>query len=229
MNRPRFQRRLRFILGWLAASWLLAGCSSFRTEMGRPLPAKLDDFAEGRTRVESVVRELGPPNQASRMADGFAFLYEYSLLNEFQLGFSMNLPIVRWFKFVKAWNRLDQQGLLLTFDGEGVLRSAGVGKWQENLGGGSAVQILVVVMSLSDVAELLRPADAHDWGELLLQPPPIALNSAQSLRNGEHGLQQRIAPDYAGQHTLEMEKPSTEKEKKKIKKDYQGQSNETSY
>jgi len=50
------------------------------------------------------------------------------------------------------------------------------------------------------------------------------LNSAQSLRNGQHGFQQRIAPEYAGQQTLEMTKPKTEREKKKIKRNYTSQS-----
>jgi hypothetical protein len=191
--------------------------------MGRPLTADTKGFAEGRTRVDTVVHELGPPNEATRLPDGFAFLYEYSRMSEFQLGFSVNLPIIRWLKFVKAWNHLDEHSLLLTFDQQGVLRSVGSGAWQQSLGGGQAVQLLFVAMSLSDLSDFLSPADAHDWGEALLQAPPIALNSASSLRFGEHGLQQRIAPDYAGQHTLEMTQPKTEKEKRKIKKDYQWQ------
>jgi hypothetical protein len=189
--------------------------------MGQPLTGRPDEFTEGRTRVEAVVRELGPPNQASRLPDGFAFLYEYSRVSEFQFGISVDISFLRWIKFVKAWNSLNQQSLILTFDDQGVLRSAGLAAWQEGLGGGSAAQIVFAVISLSDVSDILQPADAHSWGKLLLQPLPVALNSAQSLRVGEHGLQQRIAPDYAGQHTLEMTNPKTEKEKKRIKKNYQ--------
>jgi hypothetical protein len=200
---------------------LLSGCSSFKTEMGKPLPAAAKNLAEGQTRVDTVVHELGPPNEASRLPNGFAFLYEYSVVSEFQFGFSANIPVVRWLKFVKAWNYLDQQSLILTFDDEGVLRSVGSGNWEESLGGGSAVQILFSAISLSDVSRILRPADAHAWGEQLIQPLPVALNSAQNLRTGKHGLQQRIAPEYAGQSTLEMTKPRTEKEKKRMKKNYQ--------
>jgi hypothetical protein len=210
---------LRFLS--LAAALLLTACSSFRTEMGRPLPARLDEFAEGRTRVETVVRELGPPNQASRLPRGFAFLYEYSVISEFQFGISVDFSFLRWLKFVKAWNYLNQQSLILTFDDQGVLRSAGSAAWKEGLGGGGAAQLVFAVISLSDVSSILQPADAHSWGKLLLQPLPVALNSAQNLRSGEHGVQQRIAPDYAGQHTLEMTKPKTEKEKKRTKKNYQ--------
>jgi hypothetical protein len=189
--------------------------------MGQPLAGKADGFAEGRTRVDAVLRELGPPDQASRLPGGFAFLYEHSVMSEFQLGFSVNAPVVRWFKFIKAWNHLDQESLLLVFDDRGVLRSAGTGNWKESLGGGSAAQILFVVMSLSDITDFLRPADTHEWGKALLQPLPVALNSAQDIGSGAHGLELRIAPDYAGQRTLEMSLPKTEKEKRKIKKNYQ--------
>src|SRR5262249_35027523 len=204
----------------LAMPLLLAGCSSFRTEMGQPLPAE-SSFASGHTRAVEVIHELGPPNRVSRLTDGFAFFYEHSLMTEFQRGIGLNLPVARWFKFVKAWNHLDQQSLLLTFDHQGVLKSSGSGKIEDSLGGGTGVQFLFMVMSFSDVSKFLKPADAHGWGEILLQPPPVALNSAQSLTSGEHGLEMSIAPDFAGQHTMEMIQPKTDREKKKIKKDYQ--------
>jgi hypothetical protein len=203
--------------------FLLTGCSYFRNEMGQPLSTKSNSFREGQTRIDAVVHQLGPPNRASRMSDGVAFLYEYSRMTEFQLGIGLNVPVIRWFKFLKAWNNIEQQNLLLTFDNQGVLRSAGSDNWQESLGGGTGVQFLFVVMSFSDMSKFLRPADALGWGEMLLQAPPIALNSAQNLRSGQNGLQQRITPDFAGQHTLEMTEPKTEKEKRKVKKDYQWQ------
>jgi hypothetical protein len=217
------ERRLPLLFSFALLASLGSGCSYFRTEMGQPLPAKANEFAEGRTHVETVIHDLGPPNQATRLPDGFAFLYEYTRVTEFQLGISANISFLRWFKFVKAWNRLNQESLVLVFDNQGVLRAAGPGRWEESLGGGSAMQILFAVLSLSDVSEILRPADAHSWGENLLQPLPIALNSDQNLRTGEHGLELRIAPHYAGQTTLEMYKPKTEKEKKRIKKNYQMQ------
>src|SRR5690242_6189934 len=120
---------------WLFALWIAfalcgpTGCSSFRTQMGKPLTDESKKFAENQTRVDAVLHELGPPHQVSRLPDGFVFLYEYSLINEFQLGFSMNLPVVRWLKFLKAWNYLEQQALELSFDEKGVLRGAGSRNW----------------------------------------------------------------------------------------------------
>ena len=191
--------------------------------MGTPLQTHVNDYTIGQTRVETLVHEMGPPNEATRLPDGFAFLYEYSRIKEFQLGITVNVTFLRYFKFLHAWNSLEQQALLVTFDDRGVMRDAAVRKWKESLGGGSALQFIVQVMSLSDVSRLLRPADANSWSEWLLQPPPTTLNTAQSLRTGEHGLQQRIVPEYAGQETLQMAKPKTEKEKRRIKKNYQQQ------
>jgi hypothetical protein len=222
MNSPGLSWRLGLpaLLASLACG---PGCSSFRTQMGHPLTTDTEQFAEGESRVEDVVRQFGPPSQASQLTPGFVFLYEYSAIREFQLGFSVNVPILRYFKFIRAWNHLDQQALVLTFDDQGVLRGAGGGRWKESLGGGSAAQPVFVSISLSDVSRILRPADTHDWGESLLKPLPVALNSAQSLRSGEHGLQLRIAPARVGQQTLEMERQKNEKQKKRIKKNYQPQ------
>jgi hypothetical protein len=222
MSFPRLPGRLGLpaLLASLACG---LGCSSFRTQMGHPLATGTEQFAEGQSRVEDVVLRMGPPNQASRLSPGFVFLYEYSAIREVQLGFSVNVPLLRYFKFVRAWNNLEQQALVFTFDDQGVLRSAGAGHWKESLGGGSAAQPVFVAISLSDVSRILRPADAHDWGESLLKPLPVGLNSAQSLRSGEHGVQQRIAPARAGQQTLEMQRQKTEKQKKRIKKNYQTQ------
>jgi hypothetical protein len=201
-----------------------AGCSSFRTEIGRPVQAKASAFMDGKSRVENVVHELGPPDSTTQLPEGFAFMYEHSVVREFQLGISVNYSILRYIKFIHAWNSLDQEAVLLSFDDQGVLKNATRKRWKEDLGGGNAVQFVVQVTSLSDISKFLRPADAHSWGESLLEDPAEGLNSAQSLRTGEHGLrQQRLDAEYAGQHTLEMARPKGEKQRRKIKKDYQNQ------
>jgi hypothetical protein len=213
-----------FIVAGAACLLLATGCSSFRTEVSQPLAGKVSGFVEGQARAETVVQQLGPPDSATRLPEGFAFLYEHSVFREFQIGISVNYSILRYVKFIHAWNSLDQEAVLFSFDNEGVLQNASSKRWKENLGGGSAVQFILTVASLSDISKFLRPADAHSWGSALLEPPPMALNSDQSLRTGEHGLrQQRLAPDYVGQHTLEMARPKGEKERRRIKKNYQSQ------
>ncbi len=224
MNRLRSRIRPGVCTFGAGVALVLSGCSSFRTEMGAPVHARVGEFTQGQTRVETVMNKMGPPDSVTRLPGGFAFLYEHSVVSEFQLGISVNYSVLRYFKFIHAWNKLRQEAFVLTFDEHGVLRNASSGESREDLGGGNAVQVLVSVMSLSDVSKVLRPADEHGWGEELLQPLPVVLNSAQSLRNGQHGFQQRIAPEYAGQQTLEMTKPKTEREKKKIKRNYTSQS-----
>src|SRR5262245_41345069 len=92
----------------------LCGCSAFHIEMRRPLPTQGAEFTEGQTRVGAVISRLGPPNTATKLPHGFAFLYEFSRVREFQLGVSLNVAVLRYFKFIHAWNRLHQETLLFT-------------------------------------------------------------------------------------------------------------------
>jgi hypothetical protein len=212
MSGPRFIYSL--IFGLLLVLPLLVGCSSFRTDIGESLSTKSSNFIEHRTTVAGVMDELGAPDTIGKLPNGFAFLYEYSQMDEFQFGFSLDLPIIRYLKFVHAFNHMDHQVLLLTFNESGILQSSGWSQWKEHLGGGNGVQIVVAMISLSDSSVYLRPADAQSWGKALLQPTKIVLNSANNLRTGVNGLQQHSVPDYAGQETLEMAVPKSEKEKR---------------
>jgi len=206
---------LASVIVLLTAGSLLTGCSSFRTEWGRPLRADAAHFTEGSTRVETVIHALGPPAQVSALPGGFVFLYEHSIVGEFQIGVSVDAPILRYIKFVHASNRLDQDVLMMVFDNEGVLRSMDPEAWREKLGGGNAAQFLFAVMSLTDDSALRQRSPQHDWGRADLGSLPVLLNSPQSLRTGQHGLQQRLAPTYAGQHTLEMAKPKPKKKSRR--------------
>jgi hypothetical protein len=201
------------LIALLTAGGLLTGCSSFRTEWGRPLRADAQHFAEGRTRVETVIQALGPPARVSALPGGFVFLYEHSRVSEFQIGVSVDAPVLRWIKFVHASNGLDRDIHLMVFDEHGVLRSMDPEAWREKLGGGNAAQLLFAVMSLTDDSALRQRLPPHDWGRTDLQSLPVLLNMQQSLRSGQHGLQQRLAPTYAGQHTLEMAKPKPKKKR----------------
>ena len=131
---------------------------------------------------DGVINLLEAPihsGQISRLPDGFAFQYEHSTVDELQLGFSVDIAFLRFLKFVKAWNGINEEVVLMTFDDRGVLRSASRKEWKESLGGGSAAQLVFAAISLSDPSQIVRPADAHSWGEWLLQPLPVALNSGR--------------------------------------------------
>ena len=212
--------RSRIMVHWpvtllLLLPVLVAGCSHFRTELGKPLVADTAAFVAGETSVQTVMRALGPPNQVCALPEGFACLYEHSEIGEFQLGVSVNVPVLRLLKFIRAWNYVDQDILLMTFDDQGRLRGLGADHWNADLGGGTAVQLIVSIISLTDASAFRRPADAHSWGAASLQALPKTLNAEQSLRSGAHGLQLRTAPSYTGQQTLEMAPPKELKAKKR--------------
>jgi hypothetical protein len=190
------------------------GCSSIRTEVGRPLPEPPSQLAEGTTRVETVVHELGPPHGVSSLPEGFAFLYEYSRVSEFQFGLSLKFIRLPYFKVIKADSKLSEAAWLFTFDEQGVLRAQGSAAWREKLGGGGALQLIISVLSLTDTTAFRREPDPLTWGRGNLQRPPVTLNSAQDLRLGSNGLQQRIAPVFVGQATLEMTRPKPIKVKR---------------
>jgi len=190
---------------------VLAGCSSFRSEIGRPLPPTPTQLVEGKARVQTVVHELGPPHAISPLPGGFVFLYEYSSVNEFQWGLSLgfiDMPFFDLFKAVSAGSHLSESVQILTFDEQGILRSRGSAAWREKLGGGGALQLVISAVSLTDTTAFHRLPDSLLWGRALLQRPPATLNSAQDLRAGTSGLQQRLAPLFVGQESLEMHRPN---------------------
>lgn len=197
-----------------AAAVGLSGCSSFRTEWGRPIGAEHPSFAEGSTPVAAVLQELGPPSKVSALPGGYVFLYEHSVLTEFQFGFSIDFSLLRLIKFVRAWDWIERENLLLTFDDAGVLCGMDGDHWRERLSGGGAAQLVFGAVSLADPALRRQRAGQHRWGRSCLDPPRVTLNAGQSLQSGEHGLQLNLAPKYAGQQSLEMEKPVKPRKKK---------------
>ena len=67
---------------------------------------------------------------------------------------------MRYLKYVKAWNYLKQDLLLMTFDARGLLLGIGAEHREDDLGGGSALQLIVSVASLTDASAFQTPADA---------------------------------------------------------------------
>jgi hypothetical protein len=202
----RFTLRV-FALSLLGSVFVLSGCSTIHTEVGRPLPEQASPLVEGTTRAETVVHDLGPPHAVSALPDGFAFLYEYSRVSEFQFGLSLKTVRMPYFKLIKADSNLSEAARILVFDERGVLRAQGSAAWKEKLSGGGALQFIFSVLSLTDTSAFRREPDPLTWGRGNLQRPPVTLNSAQDLRSGINGLQQRVAPVFVGQATLEMTRP----------------------
>jgi len=131
-------------------------------------------------------------------------LYEYNGVVEKQLGFNVDFPVLRWFKFVGAKSWLEHQTCLVTFDTNGIVRAWGEEHWRTPLGSGGGAQILVTVSPLVDSTQVRRPAPQHEWGKSSLAPLPKVLNTRASMDNGLWGFEQTLAPTAVGQRALEM-------------------------
>jgi hypothetical protein len=184
----------------------LTGCSHMTSEIGPPLPAN-PGIVIGKSTEQDVLNKAGVPTQVSATPTGFVFLYEHNYVAENQLGFTLNLPVIRWFKFVYARSGLTHGVWLLCFDTNDVVQAWGREEWKKPLGQGMSAQLLVTAKALVDSSLVRQPATQHEWGEMWLNPLPEVLNSAQSPEDGRFGLEQTLTPADVGQHTLEMIQP----------------------
>jgi hypothetical protein len=110
--------------------------------------------------------------------------------------------------FSADWGEMRVKGqfLLLTFDQQHLLTSATHSDWDNDGGGGQAIQPFFSFISVVDVEDLIGPMPQHDWGSALLQGNlPAALNSGSNSDTGRKGLQQRATPKAVGQQSLEMD------------------------
>jgi hypothetical protein len=193
----------------------VAGCSHLTSKVGRPLPAKPASLHVGQSHLQDVLTTIGPPSRVSETSAGFALFYEYNGVEEIQLGFTINVAVLRLFKFVGAKSRLEHQAWLMVFDENGVLQGWGEERWRSGLGSGAAAQLLVTVSALVDSSQVRRPAPQHDWGKSLLAPLPKSLNYRYSPDNPSAAMEQTLAPTGVGQRALEMKQPPPKFPKKK--------------
>jgi hypothetical protein len=195
----------------------VTGCSHLTSDIGPSLPAS-PGIATGKSTLGDVMTTVGVPSQVSATPGGLVFLYEHNEVVENQIGININFPVLRWLKFVYASSGLRHEAWLMTFDTNDVLQAWGKENWKKPLGTGSAAQILFTVSSLVDSTLVRRPSSQHRWGELWLNPLPQVLNTPQSPQDGRYGLEQRLAPTFVGQHTMEMIQPLPPRQAKKANK-----------
>ncbi len=198
--------RIAFAL-LLGSVLLISGCSSFHTEIRKPLKEAAVPLVKGKTHVRTVVDELGPPHLVSSLPNGFVFHYEYHRIREFQWGVSLEALKLPYFKVVKADSKLSESVRILIFDDRGILRTEGSEAWDEKLSGGVSVQWIVSVISLSDTSVFRQTPESVSWGRKLLDPLPKSLNARQSLAAGSHGVEITSSPAFVGQSSLEMARP----------------------
>ena len=193
-----------------------AGCTVLLSEISHPIAWNESRFVEGKTHYGEVLKELGPPLRLSRYGDGVAFLYEYLLVKEGQIGISYDgeefgtaWKWLEWVKFSFGKANADRQALVVIFDRQGTLRSERFLAWDQKLGSGFSLQFLVEAGSVVDTTAVRSEVEPYDWGAMMLRPLPQTLNAAQSIDDGRFGLEQRGTPDRAGQRALEMRPPES--------------------
>lgn len=190
-------------LAAIALCSLLAGCSQSFYQLGEALPVGYERRAEGLALAE-VLAELGPPQRLSATATGFVMGWEHWRIAEAALGFS--LGVLGADALTVDWGdaRVDGDFLLIVFDRSRRAVDASRLSWNNDIGGGAAVQPFLGVAPLVDVDDLLVPLPQHAWGAGSLLPPPAAQNLQNRPDMGDTGIEQRGTPRGVGQRSLEL-------------------------
>ena len=188
----------------LLTCWLLTGCSQWRYDMGVPIPS--DNLPAQKTPLSEVLQLLGPPLRMSASDTGFIMAWEHWDIRENSIGITLGALGADFFSADWGEMRVKGEFLLMTFDHQHLLTSATHSDWDNDGGGGQAIQPFFSFISVVDVEDLIGPMPQHDWGSLLLQADlPSALNSGSNSDTGQEGLQQRATPKAVGQQSLEMD------------------------
>lgn len=189
----------------MAAAVMLGGCSLSRKEMNQNLAFPRQPFVDGVTHSDEVLDELGPPLKVTAMPHGYAFMYEALSNKELQLGFSLPIPVINWFKFVLAEADYDHKVMVYQFDDNHRMVAGGGGDTHFDLGHSTAIQPILTVQPLFDTSNVENDiVHFTEWPAFCLLPLPQTLNRAQSIDSGMNGVEQRGTAPVAGQRTLEQ-------------------------
>ena len=195
-------------MAWAGVALSLSGCSFFKIELGTPVPEAAPPYVVGSTSMGEVLHDLGPPFALTATPDGVAFIYQQAEAVETQIGFGggalLDSEFLSVLKLVYARGRAERRALLLVFDRNHVLSAWAHDVWTEDLGTGSAVELIFSAVPLVDTSRLEQEPPAAGWSAGLLRSLPETLNDTQNLGSGRSGLEQLSTPTEVGQHTLEL-------------------------
>jgi hypothetical protein len=198
-------QQLRILLIMLVSSSIISGCTFSRKHMNPDLAFPKEPYEIGITDREEVLAELGPPLKMTLLPEGYAFMYEGLSTKELQLGLSLPIPVIEWFKFVLAQADYNHHVLVYQFDREHKLIAAGADNTYIDLGDKMAVQPIFTVEVMFDTSAVENEVvDLTEWTEFCLQPLPQTLNRHCSLNGGLVGFESRGTAPVVGQRALEM-------------------------
>ncbi len=183
---------------------LLGGCTQRFYALGMPLPPEDSEPVAGAS-LQTVLAQLGPPQRLTRTAAGWTMGWEHWRVSESAVGASLGVLGVDALTFDWGDARVRGDFLMISFDADREARSVSRVVWDNDIGGGTAVQPFLGVAPILDVADLLVPLPQHGWGAGALMPLPTALNSDNRPGMGSNGLEQRGTPTGIGQRALEMQ------------------------
>lgn len=156
----------------LAVLITVQGCSVYQSQLGSVpsgniLPKDELEYAE-------VLKAFGAPMRIFAHSEGFYFVYEAATIRETQLGVSFDFqesdtPVLSLFKFVYARGDVKRSTLLIAFDHEGIRTAHVERNWDEPLGSGKGLQLLISAMPLVDDSHLRDGAPQNFWGSTLLR------------------------------------------------------------
>lgn len=182
---------------------LLCGCTQRFYQLGTPLPPAEREPTAGLS-LQSVLAQLGPPQRLTATASGWTMGWEHWRVSESAVGASLGVLGVDALTFDWGDARVRGDFLLISFNAERVATSVSRMVWDNDIGGGTAVQPFFAVAPILDVADLLVPLPQHGWGASMLMPLPTAINNENRPGMGSNGLEQRGTPTGIGQRALEM-------------------------
>lgn len=184
----------------------LTSCSTLELEFGLPLDLEtFEAFEPGRTTRAEVLEALGPPVDLAAHDGGVALLYEHVLLDELQLGVSLDqvgvLLKAKGFGLFKAslgGSGSRREAALLLFDAEGVLTSLASSTWGEDFGRGGSMQFVATIDQVVDSESLRVQPDGLVWGTRLLAAPLVSMNDAHQA-----DVELRGTPEHCGQRSMD--------------------------
>jgi len=188
-----------------------SGCTILGKRYGEPIDVENAGLEEGATSVGRIIEQLGPPTHLSALPGGMVMVYEYVDVTEHQLGISLDVVALDWFKVALGNGSANREALVLVVDDSGLLRTKEFSRWKEDVGKGVGFQFFFQVVPTVDTRHLTGGAEQLGWGRELLRSLPVTLNAAQSLDSGIHGVEMRGSPTSVGQRTLEMRTPGRKK------------------
>jgi len=195
--------RVRLLAFLLCAPALVSGCSVWSYDLGKPL-SELDVPATNeQASLGEVLTRLGPPHKIAAGESGYVLAWEYWLVSETSVGLSLGFMGADFLSMDWGDARVKGEYLLVAFDREHELVSSTVSEWDNDAGGGGAIQPLFGFVSVVDVDDLTERMPQHRWGAAALKPLPNALNNPSNPDLGQGGLQQRGTPTGTGQQSLE--------------------------